>query len=86
MRDRRSAEILEGITKQDRGLEIAPWFAPIAPKAAGYDVKTLDISSGEELLARALADPNIPPGAEKLIEDVDFVGNASDIANIVSDK
>lgn len=68
------------------GLEIAPWYAPIAPKAEGFNVRILDFFPKDELYRRAIADPNIPAGSEKDIEEVDFVGNASDIASLVTGK
>ena len=82
--DKRRQKLLAGITKDMCGLEIAPWFAPIAPKSEGYNVKILDFFPREELYKRAVASPDIPDGTEKLIEEVDFVGNASDIARIAS--
>lgn len=82
--DGRRKKLLNGISREMRGLEIAPWFAPIAPKAEGFNVKILDFFPKSELVPRAIADPNVPIGAERNIEDVDFVGNASDIGRIVT--
>lgn len=81
----RRQKLLKGISKEMNGLEIAPWFAPIAPKSEGYNVKVLDFFPKDELVPRALADSNIPTGAERNIEDVDFVGNASAIADLTNE-
>ena len=32
------------------GFEVAPWFNPITPKAAGYNVHTLDVFDFETLM------------------------------------
>ena len=39
----RDAILLKGITKSDRGIEVAPWFSPRASKRAGYDCLSLDV-------------------------------------------
>jgi SAM-dependent methyltransferase len=79
----RTEMILAGITKDMRGIEIAPWFAPLAPKSGGFDCLTLDIFDRAELVSRAIADPNIPKDSIGLISDVDFVGSAIDIEKLV---
>jgi len=79
----RFAEIRKFSTKSAKGIEIAPWFAPIVPKAEGYNVTVLDVFSTEDLRARAQADKNIPSESVGRIETVDFVGSAVDIAEIV---
>jgi len=79
----RFAEILKFSSKSAKGIEIAPWFAPIAPKAEGYNVTVLDVLSTEELRTRARADKNIPKESISRIETVDFVGSAVEIAEIV---
>jgi SAM-dependent methyltransferase len=76
----RVAEILKFISKADKGIEIAPWFAPIAPKQSGYNCIVLDLWDADELRARAATDPNIPETASALIEAVDLVGSAVEIA------
>jgi SAM-dependent methyltransferase len=79
----RAEQILFGITKDMRGIEIAPWFAPLAPKSDGFDCLTLDLFDREELVRRARSDESIAPEAVALIDDVDFVGSATDIETIV---
>ena len=80
----RSAQILQGITKEMRGIEIAPWFAPIAPKREGFNCLALDVFDRETLLQRAKDDPNIP-GVD-LLETVDIVGSATEIADLIPEK
>ncbi|THD42629.1 MAG: class I SAM-dependent methyltransferase [Bradyrhizobium sp.] len=79
----RTERILEGVTKDMRGIEVAPWFAPLAPKRQGFNCLTLDIFDRETLIQRAKADPNIPRDGADAIEAVDLVGNASEIEALV---
>lgn len=83
--DRR--EILtQGITKEMIGIEIGPWFAPLVPKAEGYRSLALDIFDRAQLLARARIDDAIPLEGHDLIEEVDLVGGATDLAGLVESK
>jgi SAM-dependent methyltransferase len=77
--DRRE-RLLFGITPAQRGIEVAPWHNPAAPKRAGYDVLVLDVFDTETLRARAAADPHIPPADAARIEPVDLLGSAVEIA------
>ncbi len=79
----RSARITEGITKGMRGIEVAPWFAPLTPKREGYNCLVLDVFDSETLLKRARNDPGIPAEGIELIEGVDLVGSATEIAALV---
>lgn len=79
----RKATILKGIDRKMSGIEVAPWGAPMAPKRDGFNVKILDVFDKETLLKRARADANIPPDQYETIEEVDFVGGATEIAEIV---
>jgi len=82
----RLQEILKFVSKTGKGIEIAPWFSPLAPKREGYNCASIDILSAEQLIARAAADPNIPKEKLDFIEPVDFIGSAVDIAEIVAAK
>ncbi len=75
--------LLRGLDKTQRGIEVAPWHAPLAPRAAGWNVQVLDVFDHPTLLDRAAADPLVTPEAARRIEPVDFVGSACDIAEIV---
>lgn len=80
--DRRDA-ILKYTTKEQRGIEIGPWFNPIAPKREGYRCLVLDVFDSETLRERAAKDPNIPAGGAAMIEDVDLVGSSTHIGDLV---
>lgn len=80
--DRRDA-ILKYITRNKRGLEIGPWFNPIAPKREGYRCLVLDVFNSETLRKRAVDDPNIAAASIPLIEDVDLVGSSTHIGELV---
>jgi SAM-dependent methyltransferase len=79
----RQATLLAGITKEMRGIEIAPWFAPLAPKRQGYNCLALDVFDKTTLLERARQDPNISLDELPAIEDVELVGSATDIVELV---
>lgn len=76
--------LLQGITKDQCGIEIAPWFRPLVPKRTGYNSLSLDLFDRDELLRRAAGDPNISPNDHWKIESVDIVGSASDIGDLVN--
>lgn len=80
--DRRDA-ILKYATKEQRGIEIGPWFNPIAPKREGYRCLTLDVFDSKTLRKRAADDPNISATSAAMIEDVDLVGSSTRIGELV---
>ncbi len=82
MVDRR-AIILEGVTKTGVGLEIAPWFAPIAPRREGYNVRILDVFDRETLQKRGAADMQQNWRDMSLLDEVDYVGSATEVASLV---
>ena len=82
--DRRDA-ILKYISKDDLGIEIGPWFNPIAPKRDGYNCLVLDVFDTSGLRNRALADSSIASRAGD-IEEVDLVGSSTEIDKIVEAK
>ena len=65
-------------------LEVAPYFNPALPKAAGNTVLIVDVFDTETLRARALLDPNIPDDRISEIEEVDIVGDASGIGELMA--
>ncbi|MBS0565205.1 MAG: methyltransferase domain-containing protein [Proteobacteria bacterium] len=79
----RKARILEGITREQLGIEVAPWFSPLVPKRENYRVSVIDVFDRETLLKRAQADQLIPPESHALLEEVDYVGSATEIAALV---
>ena len=82
-RKNRIGIIRSGTTKAMKGLEIAPWLAPIAAKRDGYNIRTLDVFDLDRLRANTAADPNLKGSSADLIEELDFVGSATEIAALV---
>jgi SAM-dependent methyltransferase len=81
--DRRE-EITRYITPEQVGIEIGPYFAPLAPKRLGYDCLVLDVCDATTLRRRASKDPNVLREKIRNIEEVDLIGSASDIAELVA--
>ncbi len=79
----RRARILKYITKDQKGIEIGPWFAPLAPKREGYDCLSLDIFDTDTLKKIAERDPSIHKDQLNDIEDVDIVGSAINIRDVI---
>jgi len=80
--DRRE-QILKHVDKGKQGLEIGPWFAPLAPRREGYNCLSLDVFDTETLRKRAERDPNIPDSSIPLIEEVDIIGSATDLEEAI---
>jgi predicted SAM-dependent methyltransferase len=78
--DRRS-QILKYITKEQKGIEIGPWFAPLAPKKEGYNCLIFDVFDAESLRKTAADDPFIDNTLIKDIDEVDIVGSSVNIAS-----
>lgn len=78
----RQKQILKYAGKERRGIEVAPWHSPIAPKKAGHTIKSLDIFDKKTLVQRCLDDPSISDLVDN-IEEVDFICSALDIADAV---
>ena len=79
----RMARIRGDIDKQMFGLEIAPWFAPIVSKADGYNVRILDVFDRPGLIEHAKTDPYNVDRDMTDVEEVDYVGSATEIASII---
>jgi len=62
--------------KEKTGMEIAPYFAPIAAKADGYKILVADILDQDALRKSAKVDPNISDDHIANIEPVDIVADA----------
>ena len=80
--DRRE-QIAKHISREMRGIEIAPWHSPIVPKREGYNCVTLDFFDTATLHQRAKDDPQVNDTLLERIEDVDIVGSAVDIKSLV---
>lgn len=79
----RATEVLKYISKAMQGIEIGPYFNPIAPKRAGYNCLSLDVVATEELRSWAARDPDLSNDVIKDIEEVDLIGSATEIVDIV---
>lgn len=74
--------LLANISRHMKGIEIAPYHRPIAPKSQGYNCLTLDIFDTNTLRERASRDPNIINNIDK-IEEVDIVGSATELESAI---
>jgi hypothetical protein len=74
----RIQELRKYVSKDQIGIEIGPWYYPVAPKSEGFNCLVLDIAETETLLARAKVDRLACKDIDK-IEEVDLVGSATDI-------
>ena len=83
--DRRQ-RILRFVTKEQAGIEVGPWFAPIAPKKEGYNCRALDLFDAATLGRKAQADPAVPRERIPEIEEVDLIGSATSIADLVAER
>ena len=85
--DRRTI-ILQGIDKAgSRGVEIGPFFSPMAPKNEGWNTVVIDFTDGEEL--RRIASQHPSEAMQKMavnIEDVDVVWQGQPIDEAVAAK
>jgi SAM-dependent methyltransferase len=82
--DRRDI-IREFARKESRGIETGPYFAPIVPKSDGWNVLTLDVFDKAKLCELAATDPNIPSSSISNIEEVDLVGPAHRLADLLAE-
>jgi len=79
----RTEELARFVSRRGRGIEIGPWCNPVAPKSAGYNCRILDVFDTATLRQRAEGDPGIGESAVTRIEEVDFVGSSTNIAELV---
>ncbi|WP_051180552.1 class I SAM-dependent methyltransferase [Caballeronia insecticola] len=82
----RIAKILNGVTRDQKGIEIGPWFNPVAPKQDGFNCLSLDVYDTETLLSKASEDKSVSGQQLSQIESVDLVGSSVEIESIVSDR
>lgn len=80
--DRRQ-RITRYVTREQRGIEIGPYFNPLAPKRLGYNCLVVDVADREALQKQARSDPLIPQEAVDAIENVDLVGTSGNLAELV---
>lgn len=82
----RFEELRRFVDKDALGLEVAPYFRPIAAKADGYNCLVLDVFDTEALRQNAEKDPNISSDTYDLIETVDIVSEASNLSKVIAEK
>lgn len=82
----RRAKILDGVTRDQKGIEIGPWFNPVAPKRDGFNCLSLDVYDTETLISKASEDKSVSSQQLSQIESVDFVGSSVNIEAIVLGK
>lgn len=80
---KRHEELLRFISKEALGIEIAPYFNPLTPKSKGYNCRVVDVFGEDDLRAKADKDPMIPDARIGEIEPVDFVGDASQLSELL---
>jgi hypothetical protein len=83
--DRREI-LLRGITKNMLGIEIGPYHQPLVSKDQGYRSISLDVFDAETLRKNAANDPAISEMEAERIEEVDLVGSAPRLAELVESK
>jgi SAM-dependent methyltransferase len=81
--DRRE-QLLKHITKWQKGIEIGPWFAPLAPKREGYNCLSFDVFDTETLKKNAEDDPLLDNSGVSSIETVDIVGSSTEILDVIA--
>ncbi|WP_442754876.1 methyltransferase domain-containing protein [Methylocystis sp. JAN1] len=82
----RQSELLKHVSKDARGVEIGPYFSPLAPKRDGYNCLSLDVFDTETVKRRARLDPSLSEEKVGLIETVDLVGSAVHIDALLREK
>jgi hypothetical protein len=68
-----------------RGIEIGPWRNPVAPKRDGFETLVIDILGTKDLRQKARG-MNVPEAQVAGIEEVDIVGDASRLLELVRGK
>src|SRR5580704_7535365 len=81
--DRRE-QLLKHITKRQKGIEIGPWYAPLAAKREGYNCLSFDVFDTETLKRNAEENPDVHNSCVSLIEAVDIVGSSTEIYDIIA--
>ena len=79
----RVARLTGALSKAALGIEIGPYFNPLVPKRQGYNSLSIDVFDGQTLRRLAESDPNIPNEVIANIEDVDIIGSAAEIEDVI---
>ena len=78
----RKIEILKYISKENKGIEIAPWHSPIAPKKEGYNCLILDVFDTSRLIENAKS-AGLSQEQIDNIECVDIVSNSIELDKVI---
>lgn len=78
----RREEILKHASKDARGIELGPYFSPLAAKRDGYNCLYLDVFDTETIKRRAASDPFLTAEQAAQVESVDLVGDAMRIDDL----
>ncbi len=81
----RRDEILKHAAKDARGIELGPYFSPLAAKRDGYNCLYLDVFDTETIKRRAAADPFLSAEQAAQVEPIDLVGDAMRIDELCRD-
>jgi SAM-dependent methyltransferase len=81
----RRNEILKHADKNARGIELGPYFSPLASKRDGYNCLYLDVFDTQTIRRRAAADPFLSAEQAAQVESVDLVGDAVRIDELCRD-
>ena len=81
--DRRE-QVLKHITKDQKGIQIGPWFNPLAPKREGYNCLSFDVLDTETLRKNAERDPFVHNSVIPSIEEVDIIGSSTEIYDVIA--
>mgnify|MGYP000137747675 CR=1 FL=1 len=76
-------KILKYADLSGKGIEVAPYFNPAAPKRSGRDILIVDVFDTDTLRAGAKKDSMIPDSRIEEIEEVDLVGDASRVGEVI---
>jgi SAM-dependent methyltransferase len=76
----RPADLLKGVSRSSKILELGPSVSPMAPRSAGWDVTVIDHATQEELIEKYRHDPNVNVAN---IEKVDFVWSNGPLHELV---
>lgn len=79
----REQKILRFINREMRGIEVAPYHSPLAPKAQGFNCLTLDVFDDERLQENARNDPHVADRITR-IEHVDIVSSATELDEAIA--
>ncbi|MBM3552940.1 MAG: class I SAM-dependent methyltransferase [Alphaproteobacteria bacterium] len=81
----RRDDILKHAAKDARGIELGPYFSPLAAKRDGYNCLYLDVFDTQTIKRRAAADPFLTPEQAAQVEPIDLVGDAMRIDELCRD-